>query len=327
MIKKCIVTFIVGFVLVAVSGVSMISLMAAGFITEDDMHISLSDSSAEYAETTFAPTLTAEHHDDEHHENGGSYSYMEIPAEEAEQIKSLDISLGLGSLYIVEGDIFTLSGDNIGDKNVSYEITDGCFKLDCGTSGFELLNFDFDDESSPDLMLTVPAAVYESLKIDVSAGVLVVDNIETKALDFDISMGESTFTNICASDSANIKMSMGNCYIHNGSLKNPNIKMSAGDMFLEDVALHGSGNIKLSAGELYMGIHGRRSDYKLNVKKSAGEVIIDGADMTELTEISEVSVTQEGDTEYTVTNADTANTLNIKLSAGECTIDFYGNEN
>jgi len=326
MIKKCIVTFIVGFVLVAVSGISMVSLMAAGFITEDDMHISLSGSSTEYAETTFAQTLVAEHHDGEYYDDG-SYSYMEIPAEEAEQIKSLDISLGMGSLYIVEGDIFTLSGNNISDKNVSYEITDGCFKLDCGTSGFELLNFDFDNESSPNLMLTVPAMVYESLKIDVSAGELVADNIETKNLDFDIKMGESTFSNVCASDSAKIKMSMGSCYINSGVLKNPNIKMTAGDMFLEDVALYGSGNIKLSAGELYMGIHGKRSDYKLNVKKSAGEVIVDGADMNELTEISEVPVTQEGDTEYTVTNKDTANTLNVKLSAGECTIDFYGNEN
>ncbi len=336
MVKKCGVTFLVGFILTVVSIVSIVVLDATGYLDEDDLQIDLHGSSEEYAETTFAGTAFP-------NDDGGAYSYMEIPAEEAEQIKSLDISVGMGKLYIGIGDIFSLSGDNINSKNVTYEITDGCLKLNCA-SNFNILNFDLSSMDAPDVFLTVPAKVYDSVKVKISAGEFIADCIETNDLSFDISMGEATFYNVYAGKSAEISMSMGECYFYGADLQNAVIKMSAGDMDFENTKLHGNNNIKLTAGELYMMLWGSRSDYNFNIDKTAGEVIINGEDMEEFSEMTAVEtsetvtltqtlVTAEGDTEYTVTekteeaSAEKGGTINIDLSAGECAIDFYGYEN
>lgn len=332
MIKKCLITFLVGFIL-AVSGlISIGCLLASGYINENDLNINLPGSAAEYAETTYE---TAFANDDR-----GAYSYMEIPAEEAEQIKSLDISVGMGELYIGVGDVFSLSGNNINGKNVTYELTDGCFKLNCATDlNFKLLSLDFSNIDEPDLYMTVPAKVYDRVKVKISAGQFTADCIETNDLDFDISMGEAFFYDVCAKESAKIEMSMGECSFNGGILRNANIKMTAGDMTYENIMLSGNNNIKLTAGELHMMLWGSRSDYKFNIDKTAGEVIINGEDVEEFSEtttvvtLTEVLDTAEDDTEYTVTEkteeaaAEKGGTINIDLSAGECAIDFYGYEN
>lgn len=335
MVKKCLITFLTGFILTVAGLISIGSLLAAGYINKNDIKINMPGSSAEYVETTMVQTALTEVNDD------GAYYYMEIPAEEAEQIKSLDISVGMGTLYIGVGDVFSISGNNINDKNVTYEITDGCLKLNCAYD-LKLLSLDFSNIDAPDLFLTVPAKVYDSVKVNISAGEFTADCIETGDLSFDISMGEATFYNVHAGKSAEISMSMGECYFYGADLQNAVIKMSAGEMDFENTKLHGDNNIKLTAGELYMMLWGSRSDYNFNIDKTAGEVIIDG--MEEVNEISETTVvssaekviteiTVTGDKEYTVTEkADqavpgTKTTVNIDLSAGECAIDFYGYEN
>ncbi len=340
MIKKCLITFLVGFILAVAGLISIGSLLATGFLAESDISVTLPGSAGEYAETTYAVTVVEN--------EAGAYSYMEIPAEEAEQIKSLDISVGMGTLYIGTGDVFSLSGENINGKNVTYEIIDGCLKLNCA-SDFNILNFDLSSMDAPDVFLTVPAQVYDSVKVKISAGQFTADTIETNNLDFDISMGEAFFYGVCAKDSAKIEMSMGECSFIGGILRNANIKMSAGDMTYEDIMLSGNNNIKLTAGEIYMGIDGSRSDYSFNIDKTAGEVIIggmeDGMEMFETTVLSQVappeniltevtitetSVTVTGDEEYTVEEkteeaaAEKGGTINIDISAGECTIDFFG---
>lgn len=335
MVRKCGVTFLVGFILTVVSIVSIVVLEGVGYLSDDDLSIKMPGSSEEYAETTMVQTAFA-------NDDDGAYSYMEIPAEEAEQVTSLDISVGLGELYIAVGDVFSLSGNNVNGKNVTYEITDGCFKLNCA-SDFNLLNLDFSNMDAPDLFLTVPAKVYDSVKVNISAGEFSADCIETNDLAFDISMGEATFYNVYAGKSAEISMSMGECYFYGADLQNAAIKMSAGDMDFENTKLHGDNNIKLTAGELYMMLWGSRSDYNFNIDKTAGEVIINGEDVEEFSEttvetvetvtLTEVLVTAADGEEYTVTEkADqavpgTKTAVNIDLSAGQCTIDFYGYDN
>lgn len=342
MIKKCGVTFLVGFILTVAGLISIAVLTTTGYLDESDINVSLPGSAGEYAETTYAVTVTADN-------DGGTYSYIEIPAEEAEQVTSLDVSVGMGTLYISAGDVFSLSGNNITNKNVTYEITDGCFKLNCA-SDLKLLSLDFSNIDEPDLYMTVPAKVYDRVKVKISAGQFTADRIETNDLDFDISMGEAFFYDVCAKESAKIEMSMGDCSFTGGILRNANIKMSAGEMTYENIMLSGNNNIKLTAGEIYMGIDGKRSDYNFNIDKTAGEVIIDGMedgiDMVETSVLAQVadpenivtevtvtgtSVTVTGGEEYTVeekteeTAAETGGTINIDISAGECTIDFYGN--
>lgn len=344
MIKKCLITFLSGFILAVAGLISIGSLLATGYLDESDISVSLPGSAeASYAETTYAVTDTANN-------DGGTYSYIEIPVEETEQVTSLDVSVGMGTLYICVGDVFSLSGNNITNKNVTYEITDGCFKLNCATDlNFKLLSLDFSNIDEPDLYMTVPAKVYDRVKVKISAGQFTADRIETNDLDFDISMGEAFFYDVCAKESAKIEMSMGECGFNGGILRNANIKMTAGDMTYENIMLSGNNNIKLTAGEIYMGIAGNRSDYSFNIDKTAGEVIIDGMegniDMVETSVISrvndnentatevtvtETSVTVTGGEEYTVEEkteeaaAETGGTINIDISAGECVIDFYG---
>lgn len=324
MIKKCGITFLVGFILAVAGLISIGSLLAADYLDEDDISITIPGSSEGYAETTYAVTVTADN-------DGEAYYYYEIPDEDAEQVTSLDISMGKGTLYIVTGDFFSLSGNNINDQRVSYEITDGCFKLNCA-SDLKLLSLDFSGE--PDLFLTVPAKVYDSVKIQISAGDFTLEWVETNALDFDISMGEAFFYEVCAKESADITMSMGECFFNGGILRNANIEMSAGDMTYEKVILSGDNNIRITAGEIYMGINGNRSDYSFNIDKTAGEVIIDGEE--EYNNVAATSVTADtvvtatGGEEYTVTEkaeesaAEKGGTINIDISAGECVIDFYG---
>ncbi len=310
MVKKCGVTFLIGFILVVVSIMGIAVLMGIGFLDEDDLSVKMPGSEI-YAETTYPATAVA----GENANDNSDYYYMEIPSEESAQVTSLDISMGLGNLYIGMGNVFSISGNN-NDKNLfTYEITDGCFKLNCA-SDLKLFSLDFDNIDSPDLFITVPARSYDSVKINISAGELTADSIETNDLSFDISMGEATFYNVYAGNSAEISMSMGECNFNGATLNNAAIKMSAGEMVFDSLNLLGNNNIKLTAGDLYMGLNGRRSNYMLNIDKSAGEVIINGEDF---------SGTEMSGSEYTEVSGGINGTINIDLSAGDCTIDFYGN--
>ncbi len=313
MVKKCGVTFLIGFILAVVSIIGIAFLLGIGFLDEDDLNINIPGSSAseEYYETTMPATAVA----GENANDNSDYYYMEIPAEETSQVNSLDISMGMGNLYIGMGDVFSISGNTVNNKNVTYEIVDGCFKLNCA-SEFNLLNLDFNNMDAPDLFITVPARPYDSVKINISAGELTADSIETNDLSFDISMGEATFYDVYAGNSAEISMSMGECSFNGATLNNAAIKMSAGEMVFDSLNLLGKNNIKLTAGDLYMGLNGRRSNYMLNIDKTAGEVIING---------EEFSGTEAYGIEYTEVSGEKNGIINIDLSAGDCTIDFYGN--
>lgn len=257
----------------------------------------------------------------------------------ADDISKLDITVSIGDFTVNKGESFSIYADGINAESLRCEVTDGCLTIDYSPELY-LMNFDFTNiGNQSEITITVPEKVYESIDFSVYAGNLNVENISSNRFILDFTAGDAQFENVSASQSAQIKMTAGECYFINSKFNNANIKMTAGDMNFDVCRLSGDNSIDMTAGELNMTLIGKRSDYKINIDKTAGEVNIDGMSekygyaVTTLTETAytEVLITDTPAENVTLTESTTANdenngSIDIKITAGECNIDFIEEE-
>lgn len=259
---------------------------------------------------------------------------------DSDEINKLDIRVNAGDFTVIGGESFCISADGINSEWLKYEVKDKCLSVTFSPE-FNFLNFDFLDFDADDanIVITVPQKVLESADFSVSAGDLNVECLEAERISLDITEGAAVFGNVAAAESSQIKMSAGECTFHECVFNNANIKMSAGYMTLSACRIIGGSSVKMSMGSLYMDLIGRRSDYDITVDKTAGHVYIDGIDFG----AGEYSFTTFEETGvmigYEITDstggegvlqvqeaASEKNTIDIKLTAGECNIFFYENQ-
>ncbi|MGN0675673.1 MAG: DUF4097 family beta strand repeat-containing protein [Oscillospiraceae bacterium] len=266
-----------------------------------------------------------------------------------DDINKLDITVSIGEFTVKKGEGFSISAEYIKPESLNIEVTDGCLTIDYSPE-FSLINFDFSNiGNDSEITITVPENVYESIDFSVHAGNLNVENVASNRFILDFTAGDAQFENVSALQSAQIKMTAGECYFINSKFNNANIKMTAGDMNFDVCRLSGDNSIDMTAGELNMTLVGKRSDYKINIDKTAGEVNIDGMSekygyaVTTLTETAytEVLIT-DTDVGYLVIDdmngtaalsedtqenaAENSGSIDIKITAGECNIDFIEEE-
>lgn len=265
-------------------------------------------------------------------DNGYSYADGEfsiLDMKYADTVTKLDVNVKAGNFFILPGDTLSISGSNIKTEYLDYKIENGVLYVSYSPE-INLLNLDFDFDDTQ-IMITVPPKVYETANFSVKAGELHVGDFEVNRLYVDFAAGDSSFSNVSASESAQIKMTAGDCTFENCSFYNANIKMTAGSMNYTACKIIGQNAINMTAGDLYMDLIGKRSDYKINVDKTAGSVYIDG-DSINSKEYAETTfattyIIEENDSgEYTVPPAEKANDLYVKITAGDCYISFYENE-
>ena len=332
--KKLIISGIIFFIV----GVGILGGLFASGAIDDLPEISPSRTYAE-TETTVVEAV----------DGIGYYSYGGDPifSSSGESITDIDVYISSGTFNLMIGDEFNVTASNADVDKINV-VQDG----DKLTIEYKC-NFIYTITSDPaNIILTVPKKTFEEISLEMDAGQMYIsgntepDYISAEKLDISLNAGELNMDSINAnefaldmsagnafisafnvSDSADIKVSMGECEFFVCRFANAEIDQSAGGMYFTDCTLtgdtkidmsmgdmHFSGmvrdntNIDMSAGEIYMSVTGFSSEYSVITDKSAGTIFINGDEKT------------GSHTESTVN--DPLGTINIDISAGDCEINF-----
>ena len=225
-----------------------------------------------------------------------------------DDINNLDINISMGEFTIAPADAFAIYANNIEADWLKYSI-DGDRLSVSFKPEFKLFDFNFPDDSA-EILLFVPQKVYETISIDIDAGNAYISGMTANNFEFDISAGEAYVSDTAVYYNSDIKMSAGYSQFTRCTLMNSSsIKISAGDMEFDSSSVTGVSDIKVSAGALFMTLMDNFSLYNISAEKSAGEIYINGEPAAK---------------EYKAYSgaSDPIGNMNIKVSAGSCTINF-----
>lgn len=324
MAKACIKLLITGIILLIVGMIGVTVLVVNGY--EDVFWL---DVPVRYRSSGTAIEVIDNGY---YYDGDGEFSILDMKY--ADTVTKLDITVNTGNFSIMQGDNLSITGSNIKTEYLDYKIEDGSLYVTYSPELY-LFNWDFDADDAY-ICITVPPKVYETANFSVKAGGLSVYDFEVNRLYVDFTAGDSNFSNVSASETAQIKMTAGGCIFENCSFRNAYIKMTAGSMVYNTCKIIGQNSIKMTAGDLYMELLGKRSDYNINVDRTAGDVYIDG-DYVNYNEYAETTfattfiMDENSSEEYSVPPdeeappAEKANDLYVKITAGDCYISFYEN--
>lgn len=324
MVKACIKLLITGIILFVVGIIGAAVLAVNGY--EDVFSL---DIPMRYRGSSSTDYITEVSDGGYYYDSDGEFSILDMKY--ADTVTMLDVKVDAASFYIMPGDTLSISGSNIKTEYLDYKIEDGFLYVSYSPE-FYLVKWDFDFDDAQ-IIITVPPKVYEFADFSVKAGGLHVGDFEVNRLYVDLAAGYSSFSNVSASEAAQIKMTAGDCIFESCSFRNADIKMTAGSMTYNACKIIGQNAINMTAGDLYMELIGNRSDYKINVDRTAGSVYIAGdyinskeyAETTFTTTVDEHSHHSfDSDVEQVTENVQ--NDLYVKITAGECNIMFYENE-
>ena len=278
--KFCIKILIIGLILSITGTVILAVEYFNGYIDEMPSipvrnHAYSTDYTA-YEVTTMIETSPNEVIDQVTYSNYGYYeNVIEINIEPDEEIKDIDVSIDMGKFDITPGASFMIYSNNSDVSAIKYSVSGGRLEVEYSPD-IKLFDFNWLNEMS-EILLVVPQKVYETISIDMDAGVANITGITANNFKLDMSAGESYISNVDVYNSSDIKMSAGySQFISCGLFNSSKIEVSAGDMEFENSSVTGTSDIKVSAGALYMNLADEFSSYNISAEKSAGEVYING---------------------------------------------------
>ena len=321
MVKACIKLLITGIILFIVGIIGVAVLAVNGY--EDVFSLPVRYGS----NSTYVTEIADSGY---YYDSDGEFSILDMKY--ADTVTKLDVNVKAGNFSIMPGDTLSISGSNINTECLDYKIEDGFLYVSYSPELY-LFNWDFDFDSAY-INITVPQKVYETANFSVKAGGLSVFDFEVGRIYVDFAAGDSYFSNVSATETAQIKMTAGDCIFENCSFRNTDIKMTAGSMYYNSCKVIGQNGINMTAGDLYMELLGKRSDYNISVDRTAGGVYIDGdyivkeyEETTFVTTVDDHSHhSYDGDvSEIEQVTENVQNDLYIKITAGECNITFYEN--
>ena len=185
-------------------------------------------------------------------------------------VRNLSICVGAADLYIKEGDVFSVQS-NLEHLKVEQE-------------GDELIIEETREfgvtVNGAVLTIYVPAdAVFENVSITTGAGRLTVEQLTSGTLDFELGAGDVSIISLIATKAAEIDGGAGRITIADGSVQNLNLSMGVGQLNLTS-ALTGVCQLDLGIGQSDITLLGAKDDYKLEIEKGVGTVIVDGETVT-----------------------------------------------
>lgn len=258
-------------------------------ITKDGVHYGIDDEDDGTA--VFIP--------DESSDNDSTINFTN---EEAEELRKIDVEICAAEVFVCSGSSFRINTQNINNNLFSYELNDGELSIEYGGDDFDFSDL-FDDHSDAEIYVTVPLkSSYDKLDVDVSGGNAFISEITASNLEIDVSAGKLTLDSFISDEKSDIEITAGELSIHDSRLKDAQIKQTAGDIIFNNCVVNGDTSIKMTAGELNMTLLGSKEDYTFDVNKTAGEISIDNSDK--------------------IPDTNGENHMNIKITAGNCYIDF-----
>ena len=118
------------------------------------------------------------------------------------------------------------------------------------------------------------------LDLNLGAGKIDIDKIFVETLLMDLGAGTMTAKEINVYEKATINGGAGNINIYSGTINNLNLKLGAGNASIQS-DLTGSNTLTTGVGKLNLGLSRSKDNYKFDISKGLGNIILNDFDVSE----------------------------------------------
>lgn len=197
-----------------------------------------------------------------------------VESENVMNIKKLEIDVTCAEFTLTSDDVeeIDIKAENAKEHCFSYDINGDTLKIKYDL-GFTFLCFNW---SSARINVVIPENIkFESVIIKNGVGEMRITGLETEYLQIDSGAGAAAFSNIKA-DRMDVSTGVGEVKITDTITNNIKLDSGVGKMTYEG-EIHGDVDIDSGVGEVVIDIKGDKDDYRFNVDKGIGDVILNGS--------------------------------------------------
>lgn len=124
------------------------------------------------------------------------------------------------------------------------------------------------------------------LDLNLGAGKIDIDKLFVETLLMDLGAGTMTAKEINVYEKATINGGAGNININSGTINNLNLKLGAGNASIQS-DLTGSNTLTTGVGKLNLGLSRSKDNYRFDINKGLGNIILNDFDVSEDTLIGD----------------------------------------
>lgn len=190
-------------------------------------------------------------------------------------LATLKIKLEYSTLVIRQGDTLKVESNS---KDISCKQNNNQLEIKENSHNWSFKN----DESIVNVYLP-SNIVFDDVKIEVGAGEINIEKLETKNLDFELGAGKAEIKQLNVTEIAKINGGAGKVDIISGEIHNLDLDMGVGKFELTS-KLTGKNDIDAGVGKLDINLTDGTENYKIKVSKGIGSITIDGKNASDNTE-------------------------------------------
>lgn len=189
-------------------------------------------------------------------------------------IESFKIDISNDNIEIKEGEKFEVK-TNDPDVKFYHENSKVKIKTD------KTFSWHLSNSSRGTIIIYLPNEFNISeLDLNLGAGKIDIDKIFVETLLMNLGAGTMTAKEINVYEKATINGGAGNINIYSGTINNLNLKLGAGNASIES-DLTGSNTLTTGVGKLNLGLSRSKDNYKFDISKGLGNIILNDFDVSE----------------------------------------------
>ena len=189
-------------------------------------------------------------------------------------IESFKINISNDDIEIKEGEKFEVK-TNDPDVKFYHENSKVKIKTD------KTFSWHLSNSSRGTIIIYLPNEFNISeLDLNLGAGKIDIDKIFVETLLMDLGAGTMTAKEINVYEKATINGGAGNINIYSGTINNLNLKLGAGNASIQS-DLTGSNTLTTGVGKLNLGLSRSKDNYKFDISKGLGNIILNDFDVSE----------------------------------------------
>lgn len=195
-------------------------------------------------------------------------------------IESFKIDISNDDIEIKEGEKFEVKTNN---PDVKFYHENSIVKI----KSDKTFSWHLSNSSRGTIIIYLPNEFNISeLDLNLGAGKIDIDKIFVETLLMDLGAGTMTAKEINVYEKATINGGAGNININSGTINNLNLKLGAGNASIQS-DLTGSNTLTTGVGKLNLGLSRSKNNYKFDINKGLGNIILNDFDVSEDTLIGD----------------------------------------
>lgn len=195
-------------------------------------------------------------------------------------IESFKIDISNDDIEIKEGEKFEVKTN---DPDVKFYHENSIVKI----KSDKTFSWHLSNSSRGTIIIYLPNEFNISeLDLNLGAGKIDIDKIFVETLLMDLGAGTMTAKEINVYEKATINGGAGNININSGTINNLNLKLGAGNASIQS-DLTGSNTLTTGVGKLNLGLSRSKDNYRFDINKGLGNIILNDFDVSEDTLIGD----------------------------------------